>query len=435
MKDLFQQHITQRIQEVLDLLEENNIDSLFIESGFPDYYFLDDQPTYFKVNPHFNFLCPAQGEGHILRIDRSNPTPQLFFYIPDDFWHETSSLNNDFWEDSFKIEISNDYKKSWKQAQKNAGKNIVISPSVELAIQHGCQAPDSTFLSRMHWLRTQKTDYEIECIRLANKKAALGHLKAKELFLNGAGEWDIFQNYLLASGQRESDLPYNSITALDKNTAVLHYQFPKRNEDGQTFLIDAGARVNGYCSDITRTYVKDEVDPKYKSILAYLNDCQQQQCEMVRPGFSYIDLHRKAFEDVAQLLVEFDLFRGSKEEAFEKNLPYYFFPHGLGHPLGIQVHDVAGKQKDPSGTPVEQPKDFPFLRTLREIRANDVFTIEPGFYFIPLLLQELKNHGTLASSFNWTLIEELTPYGGIRIEDNIVARNEGPENLTRPYLP
>jgi Xaa-Pro dipeptidase len=107
-----------------------------------------------------------------------------------------------------------------------------------------------------------------------------------------------------------------------------------------------------------------------------------------------------------------------------------FFPHGLGHLLGLQVHDVGGLQAAPEGGEIPRPEGHPYLRTTRPLAENAVVTIEPGLYFIPSLLSALKN-GSQGRHVNWSKVDEFRKFGGIRIEDNVVARPAGPENLTR----
>jgi Xaa-Pro dipeptidase len=114
----------------------------------------------------------------------------------------------------------------------------------------------------------------------------------------------------------------------------------------------------------------------------------------------------------------------------ESNLTFTFLPHGLGHFLGLQTHDVGGFQKNPAGDISKAPEKYPALRLTRTIENQQVFTIEPGLYFIPMLLNELKNseHG---QSVDWTKVETLMPCGGIRIEDNVAIQNDKVINLTR----
>jgi Xaa-Pro dipeptidase len=106
----------------------------------------------------------------------------------------------------------------------------------------------------------------------------------------------------------------------------------------------------------------------------------------------------------------------------------------VGHHLGIQVHDVAGHQSDPGGTPAPPPKEHPYLRNTRTIEAGHVFTIEPGLYFIPMLLRRFRS-GPDAQAFDWARIDALTPFGGVRVEDNVLVTPAGPRNLTREQLP
>jgi Xaa-Pro dipeptidase len=126
--------------------------------------------------------------------------------------------------------------------------------------------------------------------------------------------------------------------------------------------------------------------------------------------------------------------RTGDEQAFERGLTHPFFPHGVGHHLGIQVHDVAGRQADAAGTPAPPPKEHPYLRNTRTIEAGHVFTIEPGVYFIPMLLRPFRS-GPHASLFDWASIDALAPLGGVRVEDNVAVTAEGPRNLTREALP
>ncbi len=434
MKDLFQQHILEKTQQALAILDSQKLDCLYIESGFPENYYLDDQPMLFKSNPHFLYFCPDDGQGHILKIEAGQAKPKLYFYQPNDFWHEVSSLTDSFWQDSFDIHVFNESQKIWPEIANKGRRMAVISPNPGHAVEQGCDPASNAVIQQLNWYRSSKTAYEIECIREANKRAATGHKKAKALFLEGASEIAIFKEFMNQTGAREADLPYNSIVAFDENASILHYQTPKQKTPHATFLIDAGARYKGYCSDITRTHVNDNAHPVFAALLTSLDLIQKDLCQEVAVGVEYVELQRKAFSKIADLLIETKVAFGSAEELVAKNIPFTFYPHGLGHPIGLQVHDVGGKQLNPQGDICQQPSDFPFLRTLRTIKENDVVTIEPGLYFIPMLLENLKVDPHCNKLLNWKLVEELLPFGGIRIEDNVVARSAGPENLTRQFL-
>ena len=145
-------------------------------------------------------------------------------------------------------------------------------------------------------------------------------------------------------------------------------------------------------------------------------------------------MHRLAERTILEHLTRGGVLAGDIEEMLAADLGSTFMPHGLGHLLGAQTHDVAGQQTDTRGTHEPPPAGHPALRLTRPIDEGMVFTIEPGLYFIPSLLSELRA-GEYAHAVNWTAVEAMIPYGGIRIEDNIAIVDGATENLTRPHLP
>ena len=150
----------------------------------------------------------------------------------------------------------------------------------------------------------------------------------------------------------------------------------------------------------------------------------------LKPGLSYVDLHITTYREIAQVLAEFDFINVSADTAVASGIVSTFYPHGLGHHLGLQVHDVGGFMADERGTHISAPEQHPFLRTSRVIEAGQVFTIEPGLYFIDSLLQALKNSAN-SDQVNWPKVDEMRRFGGIRIEDNIIVHQSHNENMTR----
>jgi Xaa-Pro dipeptidase len=232
----------------------------------------------------------------------------------------------------------------------------------------------------------------------------------------------------------ESDLPYPSIVALDEKGAFLHYERKRRDVEGKVFLIDCGARYLGYASDITRTWTRPHCDALFRDMVERLNDLQLKLCAGVRHGLGFPELHHQAHVLIGNLLHEVGVLKVGGEEAAARHLTEVFLPHGLGHFLGIQVHDVGGKQAEPAGGIKDPPETYRFLRTTRLMEENQVLTIEPGLYFIEMLLRPHRT-GADKDAFDWSLIERLSPCGGIRIEDNVVVTADGHRNLTRKYLP
>src|SRR5699024_4523029 len=149
----------------------------------------------------------------------------------------------------------------------------------------------------------------------------------------------------------------------------------------------------------------------------------------LRVGHNYLSYHTQLQQRIAELLAESELVKLPAQQIFDLGINRAFLPHGLGHLLGLQVHDIGGWQQNKRGAIKRPPEVYPSLRCTRELAEGMVLTIEPGFYFIDLLLQTWRQ-SEYASKIDWALIDVLKVFGGIRTEDNIVMRTEGAENLT-----
>ncbi len=162
-----------------------------------------------------------------------------------------------------------------------------------------------------------------------------------------------------------------------------------------------------------------------------VNDEQLALISTMKAGKSYVDYHIQFHQRIAKLLRKHQIVTNMSEEAMvENDLTGPFMPHGIGHPLGLQVHDVAGFMQDDSGTHLAAPSKYPYLRCTRILQPRMVLTIEPGIYFIESLLAPWRE-GQFSKHFNWQKIEALKPFGGIRIEDNVVIHENSVENMTR----
>ena len=153
-------------------------------------------------------------------------------------------------------------------------------------------------------------------------------------------------------------------------------------------------------------------------------------CMSIKPGIKYTEVHLKSHQLVANVLADFDLVQLGADAIVETEISRTFYPHGIGHHLGLQVHDVGGFMADERGTHVASPDNHPFLRSTRLVEPGMVFTIEPGLYFIDSLLAQLKvtDHGKYV---NWHKVDAMRKFGGIRIEDNIIVHRDRNENMTR----
>jgi len=232
-----------------------------------------------------------------------------------------------------------------------------------------------------------------------------------------------------ASRQRHWELPYPNIVAMNEHAAILHYQRLDATAPAQSgvVLIDAGARCNGYAADITRTHVLSA--SPLQEIFSSLESMQQILCAEALPGVEFAQLNDRAHQLLAALLVEHEVVRASLTTAYESGLTRLFLPHGLGHLLGLQVHDPCGWQRAPVDPPVKPPPEHPFLRLTRKLEPGFVVTIEPGIYIIESLLlgADRKQRGLI----DWKAIDRLKSSGGVRIEDDVAVEAGDNKNLSR----
>jgi len=428
---LFHEHILERQRKAADALSKTGFDALVISSGAPFTYFADDNDAPFHAVPHFTHWCPMPGPHHLLSIEPGKK-PRVVRYAPEDYWYEQKGLGDPFWASEIEIAQAGTLDAAWRALGpvKNAA---YVGNEVDRARAAGLAINPEKLVSRLDWDRAYKTDYEIQCLDEATALGAKGHRAAARAFEAGASELEIHYAFVQAMEATEDELPYPTIVALNEKGAFLHYHNKRAVRSGRSLLIDAGATARGYASDITRTHVAKSCDARFVALRDGVEKLQQELCRDVRPGVPFGDLHQAAHRKVAKLLTESDVLRSDPEEAVEKGWTRPFLPHGLGHHLGLQVHDVGGHQKDPEGGKRPPPPEHPYLRNTRTIEPRQVFTVEPGLYFIEMLLREFRR-GEASSRFNWKLIDELAPHGGIRVEDNVVVTEDGHRNLTRGHL-
>lgn len=412
-------------------LERAGAGHAVIFSGAPRGVFLDDYNYPFKANPHFVGWLPLTGTPYCYLIYTPGETPVLVYFQEKDYWHVPPASPTGFWPDQFEIRIVHRLEDVAKHLPEERDKCILIGELSDESHAFGIERINpATALNILHYNRSTKTGYELECMRAASRRGVRGHRAAAKAFKAGKSEFDIHLDYCRAVGHPENDLPYGNIIALNENGAVLHYQHQSQEKPAEfrSFLIDAGGRVNGYASDITRTYSKD--DGEFSDLIKRFDQLQLELVAEVKAGVDFADLHMLCHVKIAELLAETGIASGSTEALIESDVTSAFYPHGLGHLLGIQVHDVGGHMGDDAGSIIDPPSGHPFLRLTRILEADQVLTIEPGLYVIDMLLENLAGspgHDML----NQSKIDWLRPYGGIRIEDNVRVMAEGCENLTR----
>jgi Xaa-Pro dipeptidase len=357
--------------------------------------------------------------------------PRLIYYQPRDYWHVVPGAPDGYWTSAFDIDVVHSIDEVAKHLPADRDTCVLIGEIDDDAHAFGIDRVNpTTTMSILHFARGIKTEYEIECMRLASRRGVLGHLAAEAAFRAHSSEFDIHRAYCKAAGHTDNELPYGNIIALNNHGSVLHYtdldQQPP--DEFRSFLIDAGGSVHGYASDITRTYANS--DQRFVDLIDRMEILQLDVVSQVQAGVDYCDLHLATHRLLAGVLVDAELATGDADTLLSSGVTSAFFPHGLGHLLGVQVHDVGGFFENESGATIDPPSGHPFLRLTRVLEENMVLTIEPGLYVIDMLLENLR--GTPAEGYvNWQSVDWLRPFGGIRIEDNVRVMAGDRENLTR----
>jgi Xaa-Pro dipeptidase len=415
-----------------EALSNNAFDAALISAGTRHNYFLDDQAPPFRANPHLAQWFDGGDCEHSLLLIKPDRKPRLYFYQPRDYWHQPPTPPAV--DDAIDVRVFDSAAgladAAYRDLERENRVALIGEPTDALSNLPVAAINPERLLNHLHYVRACKTAYEIDCMRIATRIAVTGHLAARAAFAADASEFDIHRAYLDASRQSETELPYSSIVALNEHAAVLHYQHYDRVAPAHrhSLLIDAGGRFRGYASDITRTY--SARDGEFAALIAALDSRQRALIDTIRIDTDFVALHETMHRGIAELLVEFGLVSCSAEQAFDDGITDTFLPHGLGHLIGLQTHDVAGHMVSRDGGMRQPPHRYPALRLTRPVADGHVFTIEPGLYFIPMLLDALRASAA-GNAVNWASVERFLPYGGIRIEDNVLVQGDRIVNLTR----
>jgi Xaa-Pro dipeptidase len=428
LAELYLSHVAEQMRRADVMLERAGRSHLVIASGNEIYAFLDDQTYPYRANPHFLAWVPLTHHPGSWITYTPGERPVLVYHQPEDYWHAPPAPPEGYWTEAFDVRVVRSAEAAAEHLPP-AGHSVILGERGTTLPGFEPDNPEGV-LAFLHLMRTRKTAYEIELMRRASRRGAHGHLAAREAFLGGASEHEIHLRYLDATQHTDGDLPYANIVALNEHAAVLHYHHTPgpRPAESRSFLIDAGARESGYASDITRTWAR--APGAFADLIEAVDVVQQTLAGSMRAGRDYRELHVEAHRLLAGVLRDAGIVRLDPEAQLAAGITSTFFPHGLGHYLGIQVHDVAGFQKDEGGGTIPRPPGHPYLRLTRVLEPGNVVTVEPGLYFIPMLLERLRA-GEHARHVDWAQVDALLPFGGIRIEDDVHVTEGAPENLTR----
>ncbi len=435
---LYRQHLAIMQSRADAALERGGFEHLVVPSGTIHYQLFDDRDYPYAVNPQFKAWAPLVRNPGSWLVYTPGDKPKLLYLQPFDYWHVVPEAPSGDWTEHFDVIVIRKADEALQHLPADASRCAILGEPQSALGDDDKQTSDKSVpnnpqpvIDYLDYHRAIKTPYEIEMMREATARGVRGHRAAERAFRAGASEFGIHLAYCQAAGQDSTELPYGNIVALNQHGAVLHYTDRERipPKPVRSFLIDAGGSHAGYASDITRSYAFDP-QCEFQSMIDAVDAAQQRLCGKVRANTDYKQIHLDAHLEMATILCDFGIIDMTPESAVETGVGAKFFPHGIGHYIGLQVHDVGGFLASDAGGTVAKPDGHPYLRLTRVLEPGAVVTIEPGIYFADLLMQELRE-GEHAGVVDWDKVEALRPYGGIRIEDDVVCTDGNPINLTR----
>lgn len=335
-----------------------------------------------------------------------------------------------------------------KAAIKSGRKVHILPPYrgdgiIKLSEDLGCSVGEvkgfisESFIKAVVKLRSVKDQYEIKEMEKAADVAYIMHTTAMKMAFPGNFERELagaIEGISLSHGG-----PVSFPVILSMDGQILHnHNHENELVEGRMVITDAGAETSlGYASDITRTCpVGGKFSSKQKDIYQIVLDANVNAIKNCAPGMLNRDLHLGAARTIAAGLKDLNLLSGNVDDIVEAGAHALFFPHGLGHMLGLDVHDMEGLGEDYVGynENIKRSDQFglAYLRLGRALEPGFVITIEPGLYFIPTLIDIWKKEKKHAEFINYSKVEEYLDFGGVRIEDDVLITDEGYRVLGTP---
>ncbi|MFO7845824.1 MAG: aminopeptidase P family protein [Balneolaceae bacterium] len=423
-------------KKLLSLFDEGQNNVIYIKGAELMYRYQTDYEFPFRQESNFWYLTGVDEPDYHMVLDLQMLKYHLFAPKRDDHygvWHGHIKTENDIQTLYEPDELH--HANSLLSVLKDLNPDMIYCLNEDQAefledLDRNFKVDTESLTDAITFCRTIKTDDELDKMREAAAITNIAHRKVMEQVKPGMYEYElkaIFDYHNVKRGLLFD--AYNGIHAAGKNSAVLHYtECSSRLNNGELYLIDAGFEYEGYASDITRTYpangrFTDEQAAVYQTVLNALNSVIEQ----IKPEVKMEDLHLSAARIILEGLKRMGLVKGTVDELMENDIFALFFPHGLGHFLGLDTHDVGGY---PKGVERIDRPGIRFLRARRELQPGMVVTIEPGVYFIPALLKKAFEDEEKSKFLNPAKLEAYFEFGGVRIEDNVIITEDGCENLT-----
>ncbi|MCG8374266.1 MAG: aminopeptidase P family protein [Balneolales bacterium] len=423
-------------EKLFSLFDENQNGVVFIQGADTMYRYSTDYEFPFRQESNFWYLTGANEAECALLLDLNKEEYHLFVPERDTqyaVWHGYVKTKEQYQEQYKPDHLHYSNKLLTVLNQLNPERVFCLNEEQAEFIEdldRGFNVDTEALVDALTYCRVLKTNWELDQMRKASQVNNEAYIQVMKSIKPGMFEYElkaVFNQVQLRHGLLQD--AYNGIFASGVNASILHYvENNSQIKDGDLFLMDAGFECNGYASDFTRTF---PANGKFTDIQAGIYqavlDGQKAVIDAVKPGVKMEDLHMLASRIMMKGLIKLDIIRGDLDEMMEQNVFALFFPHGLGHFLGLDTHDVGGY---PKGVDRIDRPGIKFLRARRELQPGMVVTIEPGIYFVPAVLEPAMKNPEQSKFLNVEKVKSLLDFGGVRIEDDIVVTETGHENLT-----
>lgn len=288
-------------------------------------------------------------------------------------------------------------------------------------------------------VRSRKSEGEIAEIESALAVTGEAFAAAAQMVRPGRAEHEVMGRIAGVAASHDRALAYPIICSV-RGERLHNHHYGNRLEKGQLLLIDAGAESPGhYASDITRTFpVGGRFTPEQKDLYQIVHRAQSAAIAAIAPGKPYLDIHLQAAAVIAAGLKDLGFLKGQVEDLVAQGVHALFFPHGLGHMLGLDVHDMEALGEDRvgySGADGSLRSDqfgLSHLRLAKALEPGFVLTVEPGIYFIPALIDAWRSQGKFPGFIDYARVESFRGFGGIRIEDDVLVTEGKARVLGKP---
>lgn len=324
--------------------------------------------------------------------------------------------------------------------QYRATNKVLLQTYLGLSLDRQSDYVSEELIRAVVSMREIKSEEEISQIREACEIGSRMHLTAMRMTRPGITEREVAAAIEAVALKEGAGVSFHNIVT--QHGEILHnHDHSGILESGRLLLVDAGAETTmNYCSDFTRTYpINGKFTSIQKDIYQVVQKAYEESIHKVAPGVMFKDIHLYAAKTITQGLKDLGYMKGNVEDAVANGAHALFFPTGLGHQMGLDVHDMEGLGERFVGYTDTICRSTQFglanLRMAKSLQSGHVMTVEPGVYFIPILIEKWMRDKINEDYINFEKVSQMCNFGGIRIEDDVLVTEKGYELLAKERIP